>query len=177
MSQYKHIIAIVILIDVVFLILMYYCPPRHQDALTSLFFSFRVAGFCIVVSIVLFMLKKRRWGKTFLANAFLMLFAVNAASGLSSRTHWKSGHIDYAFQANDSSFSITIDKHDSLFFIYFEDKYHTEGYCQGVYRKEASNIYYMDVDTNSWKTHLRRLVIKNGTIEGFGEKKIPLKSR
>ena len=100
----KRPMLIIAIIDSVFLFLMYFSSPGHQDGLTTLFFSFLIAFINLVISIVLFFLNKERWSIVFFINSFLMFFAVNFAACQSSCIHWKSEHIDYAFEANDSSF-------------------------------------------------------------------------
>ncbi len=169
---------IIPVIDVVFLILMYFSPPSHQDGLTTLFFSFQVVVINIIIGIVLFFLKKNRWSIAFIINSFLMFFAINFASCQSSCIHWKSEHIDYAFEVNDSSFTLTINKNDSAFNMFYKSDNYSEGYSRGVYRKAPSNVYILDVDTAYGRTKsINRFVIKNGYIEGYRKNELLLKSR
>ena len=174
----KRPMLIISIIDVVFLILFYFSTPSHQDGLTTLFFSFQVVVINIIISIVLFFLKKNRWSIAFSINSFLMFFAVNCASCQSSCIHWKSEHIDYTFEANDSSFTLTINKNDSAFDMYYKGGDYTKGYYCGVYRKVSSDFYILDVDTTyRWGAPINRFVIKNGYIEGYGKRELLLKSR
>lgn len=169
---------IIAIIDSVFLILMYFSSPSHQDGLTTLFFSFLIAFINLVISIVLFFLNKERWCIVFFINSFLMFFAVNFAACQSSCIHWKSEHIDYAFEANDSSISLTINKNDSTFGMYYKGEHYSQTYCWGVYRKESHNVYILDVDTTHYRAvPINRFVIKNGYIEGYGNRELLLKSR
>ena len=88
-QQFGSILALLLVADVVFLLAVYFCPPRQQCGLTNLFFSFIVAISNAVVSGVMLLLKKKRWSLAFFVNAVLMLFAVNYAAGLSSRLYWE----------------------------------------------------------------------------------------
>lgn len=169
---------IISVIDVVFLILMYFSPPSHQDGLTTLFLSFQVVVINIIIGIVLFFLKKNRWSIAFFFNSFLMFFAINFASCQSSCIHWKSEHIDYAFEANDSSFTLTLNKNDSAFNMFYKGDNYSEGYSRGVYRKAPSDVYILDVDTAYGRTKfINRFVIQNGYIEGYRKNEQLLKSR
>ena len=88
-QRFGSILALLLVADVVFLLAIYFCPPRQQCGLTNLFFSFIVAIANAVVSGVMLLLKKKRWSLAFFVNAVLMLFAVNYAAGLSSRLYWE----------------------------------------------------------------------------------------
>ncbi len=88
-QRFGSILALLLVADVVFLLAVYFCPPRQQCGLTNLFFSFIVAIANAVVSGVMLLLKKKRWSLAFFVNAVLMLFAVNYAAGLSSRLYWE----------------------------------------------------------------------------------------
>ena len=88
-QRFGSILALLLVADVMFLLAVYFCPPRQQCGLTNLFFSFIVAIANAVVSGVMFLLKKKRWSLSFFVNAILMLFAVNYAAGLSSSLYWK----------------------------------------------------------------------------------------
>lgn len=88
-KRFGSILVILLVADVVFLLAVYFCPPRQQCGLTNLFFSYIVAIANAVVSGVMFLLKKKRWSLAFFVNAILMLFAVNYAAGLSSSLYWK----------------------------------------------------------------------------------------
>lgn len=174
----KRPMLIIGILDVVFLIIMYFLPPSHQDGLTTLIFSLLIGFVNIVISIVLFFLKRERWSIAFFLNSFLIFFAINCAACQSSCIHWKSEHIDYAFEVNDSSFTLTINKNDSAFDMCYEGHHYTQGYCCGVYRKAPSDVYILNVDTTrSWAKSMNRFVIKNGYIEGYGKRKLVLKSR
>jgi hypothetical protein len=88
-KRFGSILVILLVADVVFLLAVYFCPPRQQCGLTNLFFSYIVAIANAVVSGGMFLLKKKRWSLAFFVNAILMLFAVNYAAGLSSSLYWK----------------------------------------------------------------------------------------
>lgn len=88
-QRFGSILALLLVADVVFLLAVYFCPPRQQCGLTNLFFSFIVAIANVVVSGVMLLLKKKRWSLALFVNAVLMLFAVNYAAGLSSRLYWE----------------------------------------------------------------------------------------
>jgi hypothetical protein len=88
-QRFGSILALLLVADVVFLLAVYFCPPRQQCGLTNLFFSFIVAIANAVVSGVMLLLKKKRWSLAFFVNAVLMLFAVNYAAGISSRLYWE----------------------------------------------------------------------------------------
>ena len=89
LQRFGSILALLLVADVVFLLAIYFCPPRQQCGLTNLFFSFIVAIANAVVSGVMLLLKKKRWSLAFFVNAVLMLFAVNYAAGLSSCLYWE----------------------------------------------------------------------------------------
>ena len=88
-QRFGSILALLLVADVVFLLAVYFCPPRQQCGLTNLFFSFIVAIANVVVSGVMLLLKKKRWSLALFVNAVLMLFAVNYAASLSSRLYWE----------------------------------------------------------------------------------------
>ena len=173
-TRLSRILAIILIIDVVFLLFLYF-PPHQQDGLTNLFLSFVVAIVNIVVAIIMLLLKKSRWGLALFINAFLMLFAVNYFAIRSSRIYWKSKHLEYTFEANDSIFKLIIDKDDSLFFLHCSNH---DYYCSGTYQKEPNNVYILDVDTTFMRKNANVLhfVIKNDSIERIGMEKLPLKT-
>jgi hypothetical protein len=88
-QRFGSILALLLVADVVFLLAVYFCPPRQQCGLTNLFFSFIVAIANVVVSGVMLLLKKKRWSLALFVNAVLMLFAVNYAASLSSHLYWE----------------------------------------------------------------------------------------
>ena len=173
-TRLSRILAIILIIDVVFLLFLYF-PPHQQDGLTNLFLSFVVAIVNIVVAIIMLLLKKSRWSLALFINAFLMLFAVNYFAIRSSRIYWKSKHLEYTFEANDSIFKLIIDKDDSLFFLHCSNH---DYYCSGIYQKEPNNVYILDVDTTAMRKNANVLhfVIKNDSIERIGMGKLPLKT-
>lgn len=63
--------------------------------------------------------------------------------------------------------------------MYYKGEHYTQTYCWGVYRKESHNVYILDVDTTHYyrAVPINRFVIKNGYIEGYGNRELLLKSR
>ena len=88
-KRFGSILALLLIVDMVFLLLVYFCPPRQQCGLTNLFFSFIVAIANAVASGVMLVLKKRHWSLALFVNAVLMLFAVNYVADLSARLYWE----------------------------------------------------------------------------------------
>ena len=174
-TRLSRILALVLVVDVVFLLFLYF-PPHQQDGLSNLFLSFVVGIVNIVAAVVLLLLKKARWSLALFFNAFLMLFAINYFAIRSSRISWKSEHLEYTFEANDSIFKLIIDKNDSLFFLHSSNH---EGYfCSGIYQKKPDNVYILDVDTThiTQNANVLHFVIKNDSIERIGVDKLPLKT-
>ena len=173
-TRLSHILALLLVVDVVFLLFLYF-PPHQQEGLSNLVLSFEVAIVNIVAAVVLLLLKKARWSLALFFNAFLMLFAINYFAIRSSRIHWKSEHLEYTFEANDSIFKLIIDKNDSLFFLHCSNH---DYYCSGVYQKKPDNVYILDVDTNFIRKNANVLhfVVKNDSIERIGMDKLPLKT-
>ena len=173
-TRLSRILALVLVVDVVFLLFLYF-PPHQQEGLSNLVLSFEVAIVNIVAAVVLLLLKKARWSLALFFNAFLMLFAINYFAIRSSRIHWKSEHLEYTFEANDSIFKLIIDKNDSLFFLHCSNH---DYYCSGIYQKKPDNVYILDVDTThiAKNANVLHFVIKNDSIERIGMDKLPLKT-
>ena len=173
-TRLSRILALVLVVDVVFLLFLYF-PPHYQEGLSNLVLSFEVAIVNIVAAVVLLLLKKARWSLALFINAFLMLFAINYFAIRSSRIHWKSEHLEYTFESNDSIFKLIIDKNDSLFFLHSSNH---DYYCSGVYQKKPDNVYILDVDTNFIRKNANVLhfIVKNDSIERIGMDKLPLKT-
>ena len=90
----------------------------------------------------------------------------------------KEHYTDYRFEANDSTFTLTMTKSTQEFDILYHGKGYDLGYCRGTYTTTGNNEYILEVDSNlSSQTSDRRFFIKNDSIINFkgNDTKIKLK--
>lgn len=173
-----HYFIILVIIDLAILVYLYFSPDIYGDGMTTLFYSFILAGISFLPCIIGSVFKQWGWCLVFLINTVFLFYAIIYGAGFLQRMDMKEYYIDYRFEANDSTFTLTMTKSTQEFDILYHGKGYDLGYCRGTYTTKGNNEYILEVDSNrSPLTSDRRFFIKNDSIINFkgNDTKIKLK--
>lgn len=172
-------IAILIVLDVAYIIYLFFCPVHYQDALTIFFFSIWCAIINLVAALILLLFKKKKWSLALSMNAIILPLLVWSGASLSTKHAWQQENIDFKVSVNDSVFYFDILRNDSLFYVYYEGAGYSEGYGGGTYVKKGESDYSMTIDTLNYQNYKDKQHIHfrfaNDSLYGFHGRNLRVK--